>query len=546
MADARPKPERSPSRCHIITYDKISDERRIASGSFGVVYEAQHEDWGQVAIKKPIRITSITDKERCELEAEAAKMVDVRSLNIVTLFGVVIDPSHYCLVLEYMCHGSMKTFQSKFDNPWPMKICMIYNIVLGMNYLHETANIVHRDLKVDNVLVGEGFKAKISDFGLATWKKYTQKYSIMNCIESTCSYMGTTSHIPPENLRDVNKAADYKFDVYSFAVTLWEIVTNETPYKNAQNHEHLMGAVMHGQRPDIKLIPPECLDVIRNVMEACWDDDPQKRPSFGDLKKKIEICKKENEDAILDALGYLNKQLRDSPKISHTSLPSAKFVNDNNCNGVDRIDQRSNNGAMFTMVEQDNLKNTSTSDYSKKKTNGAMTNGTVTNVRRDTNDTHCHYKDKSTQHEINNISNSFPVLFKEVAATIESHTLGLSEEELKRVLENAHRDDMINEWEINQDSHIFTIRGDLRQMNDIHFKLQEIVQSENPSTTCSLSNASELDTMHTKNLSSTPVRDKRVEQSIQKSPIKGHRGDNLPKLLMMSLQSKKSMLTKNF
>ena len=65
---------------------------------------------------------------------------------------------------------------------------------------------------------------QICDFGLAKWQKYSSTKT------TSRSQRGTVTHIPPENWRDLNASGSTKFDVYSFGIMLWELVTEEVPF----------------------------------------------------------------------------------------------------------------------------------------------------------------------------------------------------------------------------------------------------------------------------------------------------------------------------
>jgi len=69
--------------------------------------------------------------------------------------------------------------------------------------------------------------AQICDFGLSKWKEYSTAHT-----NSRTTRVGTVSHIPPENLKNINQQRTVKFDVYGFAVFMWELFSGEKPFKN--------------------------------------------------------------------------------------------------------------------------------------------------------------------------------------------------------------------------------------------------------------------------------------------------------------------------
>ncbi|XP_006824176.2 ankyrin repeat and protein kinase domain-containing protein 1-like [Saccoglossus kowalevskii] len=275
-----------PYTGHIIDHAEISEEVCIGSGGFGVVYKASHKIFGDVAVKRIFKDLEISIRDRQILEDEAQKLTQIRSPYVVLLYGVVMHPCNYSLVLEYMCYGTLREYQLKYDVNWSTIEELVRHVILGIHYLHVTAKIVHRDVKIGNILVGKGPTAKVSDFGLSEWHEYSRMVS-ENCRASSESVtVGTTTHIPPECFMDINRKADTKFDVYSFGITIWEIVTKKRPYINAKP-DVIPFAVINNQRPDENEIPHDCPVFLTNMMKECWNGDPKRRPTFKEMLDRI-------------------------------------------------------------------------------------------------------------------------------------------------------------------------------------------------------------------------------------------------------------------
>ncbi|XP_038060687.1 serine/threonine-protein kinase fray1-like isoform X2 [Patiria miniata] len=256
--------------------------KKLGEGGYGEVYKAHHVPWSEeIAVKVCKKHLSDDDKKIALREIQ--RMIKTTSNeHIISIKGIVTNVSPYscCIVMDYMEHGSLKSFQDKLK-PFPnaVKVEMIKEITLGMKFLHTLKEpIIHRDLKLENILVNSRLKVKISDFGLATWCTATNRKEAG----------GTITHIPPEHLEDINAEVTTKFDVYSFGITLWHLASRRQPYENCLgNDAFLKVCVTTGQRPAMKLIPDDEPDIIKQLIEKSWHQDPDKRPDFQEITRKV-------------------------------------------------------------------------------------------------------------------------------------------------------------------------------------------------------------------------------------------------------------------
>uniref|UniRef100_A0A7C8Z4G8 non-specific serine/threonine protein kinase n=1 Tax=Opuntia streptacantha TaxID=393608 RepID=A0A7C8Z4G8_OPUST len=144
-----------------------------------------------------------------------------------------------------------------------------------MNYLHRRhPPIVHRDLKSSNLLVDKNWTVKVGDFGLSKLKNAT--------FLTAKSGGGTPQWMAPEVLR--NEPSNEKSDVFSFGVTLWELMTVKIPWANL-NSLQVVGVVGFMDR---RLEIPENLDPrVSSIITDCWQSNPEARPSFQDIIQRM-------------------------------------------------------------------------------------------------------------------------------------------------------------------------------------------------------------------------------------------------------------------
>ncbi|XP_024081097.1 mitogen-activated protein kinase kinase kinase 9 isoform X2 [Cimex lectularius] len=266
-----------------IDFNELKLEEVIGAGGFGKVYRGV---WGDVEVAvKAARHGPGEDTETVleNVMQEAKLFWLLKHENIVGLKGVCTKGSNLCLVMEYARGGSLnRVLTGKKIRP-DVLVHWAIQIARGMEYLHNGApiSLIHRDLKSSNVLIAEPidgnnlqFKTlKITDFGLAR-EVYTT---------TRMSAAGTYAWMAPEVIK--SSTFSKSSDVWSFGVVLWELLTGEAPYKDIEPLTIAYGvASNHLKLP----IPSTCPIEWKRLMEACWETDSHKRPSFEHILQRLD------------------------------------------------------------------------------------------------------------------------------------------------------------------------------------------------------------------------------------------------------------------
>ncbi|CAL0331946.1 unnamed protein product [Lupinus luteus] len=193
---------------------------RVGSGSFGDLYRGTYCSQ-DVAIKvlKPERISTDMLKEFAQ---EVYIMRKIRHKNVVQFIGACTRPPNLCIVTEFMSRGSLYDYLHKQRGVFKLQslLKIAIDVSKGMNYLHQN-NIIHRDLKTANLLMDENELVKVADFGVA--RVQTQS-GVMTAETGTYRWMA------PEVIE--HKPYGQKADVFSFGISLWELLTGELPYSH--------------------------------------------------------------------------------------------------------------------------------------------------------------------------------------------------------------------------------------------------------------------------------------------------------------------------
>ena len=137
----------------------------IGAGGYGKVYEARHPDFQGTVAYKRINAVFVQPCEEADLKGEARIHMQLVHPNVVKCFAVVFEPDHYGMILEFMKYGGTKNYLKENNNSLRSKLKIIKDVASGMKYLHSlTPPVIHGDLKLENVSMGEDETAKVCDF----------------------------------------------------------------------------------------------------------------------------------------------------------------------------------------------------------------------------------------------------------------------------------------------------------------------------------------------------------------------------------------------
>ncbi|XP_039169021.1 G-type lectin S-receptor-like serine/threonine-protein kinase At1g61370 isoform X1 [Eucalyptus grandis] len=206
----------------LLATKKFSTTSKLGQGGFGSVYKGKLKDGKEVAVK---RLSSTSAQGVEEFKNEIILISKLQHRNLVKLMGYCIEGEEKILVYEYLSNKSLDTFLfdsgKKAELDWGKRFQIIQGIARGLLYLHQDScrRVIHRDLKVSNILLDEKMNPKISDFGLARMFEGTQ------VLVNTRKIVGTLGYMSPEYA--MGGIFSERSDVYSFGVLLLEIVSGK-------------------------------------------------------------------------------------------------------------------------------------------------------------------------------------------------------------------------------------------------------------------------------------------------------------------------------
>ncbi|XP_064388305.1 deleted in malignant brain tumors 1 protein-like isoform X2 [Halichondria panicea] len=291
----------------------------IGQGETGMVYKGLLINWKDkplqgVAVKTLKGLFSSTDIQF--LITEIIKMKDFNHPHVMPLIGVCLDVGPgTSMVMPYMANGSVLEYLRKERNGLKLnencskeeahavrklllRIC--HQIALGMEYLFQQ-RFIHRDLAARNCMLDSSGDIRVGDFGLAE-NVYSTGYYRQNeraNIKLPYKWMAL------ESLNDA--IFTEKTDVWSYGVTMWEVFSGgQIPYPGV-DVVTLVKFLQRGSRLDSP-VNAACTTNISAVMQRCWLEDSEERPSFADLSSIM--------DAMLSSVsGYTELNM----KLPHNS-----------------------------------------------------------------------------------------------------------------------------------------------------------------------------------------------------------------------------------
>ncbi|XP_051122305.1 serine/threonine-protein kinase PBS1-like [Andrographis paniculata] len=295
--------------------NNFREECFLGEGGFGRVYKGKLPSGQVVAVKQ---------LDRNGLQGNREFLVEVLMLsllhhpNLVNLMGYCADGDQRLLVYEFMPLGSLE--DHLHDLPldrepldWNTRMKIAAGAARGLEYLHDKANppVIYRDFKSSNILLGEGYFPKLSDFGLAKLGPTGDKSHVSTRV------MGTYGYCAPEYA--MTGQLTVKSDVYSFGVVFLELITgrkaiDSTQPQGEQNLVAWARPLFNDRRKFAKLADPrlEGKFPMRGLYQAlavasmCIQEQAAGRPLIGDVVTALSYLANQAYDPSL-APGHSNR-----------------------------------------------------------------------------------------------------------------------------------------------------------------------------------------------------------------------------------------------
>ena len=269
-------------------------------------------------------------------ELNILRLVKNKSNNIEKFYGVYFskDENTIWIILEYFEYGNIMSYLNKINYPINEELIstIIQNVLFGLLYLH-SINIIHRDIKCQNLLLSDEGRVKISDFGISINK------NVLNCNNR----VGTPYWMSPEVIN--RQRYNEKTDIWSLGIICYELVEGEPPYSEFKPNV-VMKKIIENPIKGLKN-PEKYSNEFNDFVSLCLNVDYNKRPNIpqllehkfikksGSVKFLQKIIEENNslfyKDINSISLNYEYSNVNTSEK-NNFDLNSYNNINENNSN----------------------------------------------------------------------------------------------------------------------------------------------------------------------------------------------------------------------
>ncbi|KAH0649814.1 hypothetical protein KY284_029726 [Solanum tuberosum] len=325
--------------------DNFNEIRILGKGGAGTVYKGMLSDGSIVAVKK----SNAVDKDQIgQFINEILILSQINHRHIVKVLGCCLETQVPLLVYEYISNGTLSSHihgnLSHSSNPtvsksdlddqilphpaiilsWDHRVRIAAEIAGALSYMHSCAStpILHRDIKSNNILLDDNFRAVVSDFGLSRLLSVDKTHL-------TTMVGGTFGYIDPEYFRS-GQLTD-KCDVYAFGVILAELLTSQRVVTSNQPEDP--GLVIRftlalKENRIIEIVDPEIVKEVEDehvilavakLAKRCLNFNARRRPSMKEVAAELEQQGKMRQDMPHNESFQDNISPKSESSCSHTS-----------------------------------------------------------------------------------------------------------------------------------------------------------------------------------------------------------------------------------
>ncbi len=281
MSDHGQNPSSAPA-----TIGPYPIERELGRGGMGVVYLARDPRLNRPVAIKVLPAAFVADPTRLQrFEREARTLAQLNHRNVGMIFGLEDDAGQRLLILEYIPGYTLTDKLVRGPMVLDEALRIAIQVCEGLEAAHER-DVIHRDLKPDNLRVTPEGLVKILDFGLATQQHADPAHAATGShLTQAGMVMGTPGYMSPEQARGM--PTDKRTDIWAFGCVLFEMLTGYKAFGGETVSDCLVSILE--REPDYTLIPARTPNRLRDLLRKLLIKDPRRRlRDIGDARIELE------------------------------------------------------------------------------------------------------------------------------------------------------------------------------------------------------------------------------------------------------------------
>ena len=263
--------------------DDFNIEKQLGSGNFGSVSLVTSKLTKKLYALKEIKGDDYDNNQRAEVQREIKLLENLNHPHVIKYFTSFQENGNFYIVTEYINGSSLESLADsvhKENKLLTEKIVWDFLIqtLSGLVYLHENKNIIHRDIKPDNLLLDKEKNLKISDFGISAMAKKDAD----EAIKCHMTHIGPVQFMAAEMAFGINY--DFKSDIYMLGLSFYYVLTGKLPEKKVQgengNYKIMRSNSYLEQIPDY--YGDSLKNFIKKLISIKKEDRPSAKRAFGE------------------------------------------------------------------------------------------------------------------------------------------------------------------------------------------------------------------------------------------------------------------------
>ncbi|MFC1743785.1 protein kinase [Candidatus Riflebacteria bacterium] len=279
----------------------------LGRGGMGQVFEANDLVLNRVCAVKILLLQFASEPGVLKrFLKEAERTAKINHPNVIQIIDMGSEGNFPFFVMEKFATSDLKKFIRNERPSWPEYFKIFEQIILGLRAALKS-EVIHRDIKLENILINEEKYIKIVDFGLAKVLNETGTAQMTR----SGDVFGTPYYMSPEQCHG-SKNVNYKADVYSAGATFYHLITGNPPF-TADSYVKIL--MMHCQEPRPKAceVRPDCPTTLSELLENMMSIKAEDRPDYNTVLSILEKIKTQPEaEAVMQTVPSLSKKAKDT------------------------------------------------------------------------------------------------------------------------------------------------------------------------------------------------------------------------------------------